>query len=83
MTDPTPNIEISAYVQQPAPPYRWEWASLAWWADEWSTAGDFSAWEDGEPIRLVGYVGGCEYHDEREPEYVAEGVVRHGRFCEE
>lgn len=33
----------------------WEWDGVSWEADEFSTDGNFSAYEDGEQIRLVAF----------------------------
>ena len=63
-------MEIRSYTWNGA---SWEWNGDGWEAEQFSTAGDFSAYKDGEQIRLVGY----NEADEAVEEFV--GVVRDGR----
>jgi len=74
-------MEIRAYTRNGSG--CWEFDGSAWDAETFSTEGDFSAYADGEPIRLVGIRENTFADDD---DHIVEeriGVVRSGEFSED
>lgn len=67
-------MEIRSYTKNDAG--SWDWDGTAWEAEEFSTDGNFGAYDDGEPIRIAGFI-----NDELVAEKI--GVVRNGDFCDD
>lgn len=63
----------------------WEYCGLSWEADEFSTDGDFSAFEEGEQIRLVAVRDDGLLAEDDEDAIICRrsGFVRGGKFCDE